>query len=413
MIKKFALVVLLLVSANILAQENNTSPYSFFGLGLNKANNTVENRSMGGLGVLADSIHLNFQNPASYGSLRLTTFTLGATNTQKTVEDTNAKQNTGSTKFDYLALAFPTGKLGFGLGMMPRSTVGYEQKIETETTRQTFAGEGGLNKIFLAAGYQIKENLRIGVEGGYNFGRIDNKNLFFESDIQYGTQEKNSSEIRGFSVNFGLQYQKLLNSGLEVTSSITYAPETKLKVENQRELATVAALSGSSELEIQTLNIVVAETELSLPSHFTIGGGLGKPREWFAGLEYGRKSEADVNNTTFNFNNVTYEAASSYRLGGYFIPNYNDITSYFKRVTYRAGFRYEETGLNINNTGINEFGISFGVGLPAGDFFSNFNLGVEYGQRGTTENNLVKENFYNISLSLSFNDKWFVKRKYN
>jgi hypothetical protein len=43
--------------------------------------------------------------------------------------------------------------------------------------------------------------------------------------------------------------------------------------------------------------------------------------------------------------------------------------------------------------------------------FSNINIGVEYGSTGTTKSNLVKEDFFNINLSLSFNDKWFQKRK--
>ena len=75
--------------------------------------------------------------------------------------------------------------------------------------------------------------------------------------------------------------------------------------------------------------------------------------------------------------------------------------------------RFEETGLNINNQSIDEFGISFGVGLPIGRLFENANIGFEFGQRGTTNANLVEENFVNFQISLSLNDRWFVKRKYD
>ena len=60
--------------------------------------------------------------------------------------------------------------------------------------------------------------------------------------------------------------------------------------------------------------------------------------------------------------------------------------------------------------------MSFGVGLPVGTPrtpFSNANIGVEFGKRGTTDANLVKENFVNVNISLSLNDWWFQKRKYN
>ena len=73
----------------------------------------------------------------------------------------------------------------------------------------------------------------------------------------------------------------------------------------------------------------------------------------------------------------------------------------------------EQTGLVINNQSIDEFGISFGVGLPVGRLFSNANLGFEWGQRGTTSSNLAKETFFSFNVSLSVNDRWFEKRKFN
>jgi len=35
------------------------SPYSFYGVGVNTFKGTMDNRSMGGLNVYSDSIHLN------------------------------------------------------------------------------------------------------------------------------------------------------------------------------------------------------------------------------------------------------------------------------------------------------------------------------------------------------------------
>ena len=40
--------------------------------------------------------------------------------------------------------------------------------------------------------------------------------------------------------------------------------------------------------------------------------------------------------------------------GGYYIPDYNSFTSYAKRIVYRAGLRYEKTGLVIQNQEIDE-----------------------------------------------------------
>ena len=111
--------------------------------------------------------------------------------------------------------------------------------------------------------------------------------------------------------------------------------------------------------------------------------------------------------------NSTFEDASSVSVGGFFIPKYDSFNSYWKRIVFRTGFRFENTGLVVNNESIDEFGISFGLGLPVGRLFSNANIGFEWGRRGTKNANLVEENFYNINLSLSLNERWFEKRKFN
>lgn len=413
MIKKTIFFTLLLFSVLVNAQENTSSPYSFFGVGLSKFNGTAENRAMGGMSIASDSIHINLQNPAGYGKLGLTTYALGGSHSTVNLESSNSSDKASSTTFDYLAMAFPAGKLGFGLGVIPYTSVGYELEDITGESSSRFTGSGGLNKLFLAAGYEVTKELRVGVEGSYNFGNIKNKNLLFQNGLQFGTRETNRTDLSGFKVNFGAQYEKLLESGLQVTGSVSFSPTAKIDAENERQLATLLLNSDNDEIITDLRDLEVEDSELTLPSELKVGGGIGQPRKWFAGMEYGKKSSSDFTNRSFELNNVVYKDANSYKLGGYYIPNYNDITSYFKRIVYRAGVRYEETGLNINNEDVNEFGISFGVGLPAGNFLTNVNLGVEYGQRGTTSNNLVQEQFVNVFLSLSLNDKWFVRRRFD
>ena len=36
----------------------------------------------------------------------------------------------------------------------------------------------------------------------------------------------------------------------------------------------------------------------------------------------------------------------------------------------------------------------------------------EIGSRGTTDNNLIKENFIRFGIGLTLNDRWFIKTKY-
>ena len=53
-----------------------------------------------------------------------------------------------------------------------------------------------------------------------------------------------------------------------------------------------------------------------------------------------------------------------FAVGAEWIPNRFSIGSYFNKVAYRAGIKYEKSYLMLSNQQINDFGISFGVGLP-------------------------------------------------
>jgi hypothetical protein len=412
MIKNLVTITILLFAVTLTAQEITSSPYSFFGIGVQKFKGTAENRSMGGLSIASDSIHINLQNPAGYGALGLTTYTLGVSHTRDNISSGTTEDDVTTTNIDYLAIGIPAGKLGFGLGVVPFTSVGYQLRQDTDGVDSEFTGRGGLNKLFLGVGYRLNDNWRLGVEGSYNFGNIQNKNLSFESGIQYGVREINRSDLSGFKLKFGAQYEKMLNNNLQITGSASYTPSSNLQSENFRELAVLNLINGN-ELISDAREIEVVDNELQLPSEVRLGAGIGKPREWFAGLEYQRLSSSEYSNRSFQLNNVEYSDATTFRAGGYFIPDYNDVTSYFKRVVYRAGARYGDMGLTVNGEDLQEFGISFGVGLPSGKLFTNTNIGVEFGKRGTTNAGLVEENFVSFYLSLSLNDRWFQKRKFN
>jgi hypothetical protein len=412
MIKRFIIIVALLSTVLAAAQEGTSSPYSFYGIGLTKFKGTVENQSMGGLRLFSDSIHLNLRNPAGYGRLKLTTYTVGGSHQSTHIETDQASESSRTTSLDYLAIGIPTGKLNFGFGLIPFTSVGYKILNVNAETANRFTGRGGMNKVYLSSGYAVSDNLSLGVSVNYNFGNIQNNFTAFQNGIQYGTRQIDRTDLSGFNLNFGLDYQRELTENLNFYTAATYSPKMDITAKKIRNTATITLGSSGSELVVSENDITFPDSDLSLPAQLTLGAGLGATNKWFLGAEYSNVQSEDFNSVTPN-QDVSYQNASQYRLGGFFVPEYNSLTNYFNRIVYRAGIRFEETGLNINNEAINEFGISFGVGLPAGNNFSNANLGIEYGQRGTTNSGLIKENFLKLSISLSLNDKWFVQRKFD
>ncbi|MDA9646552.1 hypothetical protein N9S93_00620 [Flavobacteriaceae bacterium] len=433
--KNFLAVIALFISISTLAQQGSSSPYSFYGIGSLKFKGTVENQSMGGISVFNDSIHVNLRNPAGYAGQNLKSFndegrpikyTVGGSQSQINLKGVSASESSSTSSLDYLAIAIPLGKFGAGFGLLPYSSVGYKlQSFSSEETLEyKYRGEGGINKVFLGLGYQLSNNIRIGVDASYNFGNITNTNIAFGYNeqgefLQYHTREVNRSDLGGISYNFGIIYTKLLKSNLQFTASGSYAPSTNLKSKNQRNFSTVVVnLDTEQEVALNTIDVDLSEigletTDLKIPSKTSIGFGFGTPRKWFAGVDYTFLKASQFSNRLIVVDNSTYEDASTISVGGFYIPEFDSFNKYWKRIVYRTGIRFENTGLKVNNQVIKEFGISFGVGLPVGRIFSNANIGLELGKRGTTNANLVEENFVNFQLSLSLNDRWFEKLRFN
>lgn len=417
MIKKFILSISLLFSLASIAQEGTASPYSFYGIGDVRFKGTVENRLMGGISMLSDSIHINLQNPASFAGLKLTTFTVAGTFKTYDFTTWNDKEKAQRTTLDYLAVAMPIGKkFGASFGLIPYSSVGFKVRearnydINGNITEQaTYEGSGGLNRVYFALGYKFTKGLSIGADFNYNFGTIESKTYVVKKDVQYGTLQDRLSELNGVNFNLGAMYQTKINSKLDFYSSLSYSPETELKSNNTFTLSTVSISNGITESN----DDVVSEVKIKLPSKISFGAGIGQTRKWLIGAEITSVESSKSENLFPTYTLGTYENSIKYSLGGYYLPNYNSFTNYFNKVTYRGGFRYENTGLVVSNESIKEQAFSLGFGFPLGGTFSNLNIGAELGKRGTAKANLVQENFFNVMISLSVNDLWFVKRKYD
>ena len=412
MFRQLIVGVFLLIAGTLVAQEGTTSPYSYYGIGTLKFRGTAENRAMGGIGVFSDSIHLNLQNPAAYSSLKLVNFSIGASHQTSAQKTTEVSQNTSTTSLDYFALGIPMGKFGMGFGLMPYTSVGYHFFSELDDGSTEYSGSGGLNKAFLSLAYQVTPEFSLGVDANYNFGKIENTATSQKKILQYGTRAFNSSELHGFGATFGAIYKRMITDKLEITGSVTYTPGTNFRSDNYRKMSTVSILP-SGIYTVDEREVDVDNTEFTFPSQFSIGAAISKPKHWGMGVEYSNQQTSNFTNRTFTIENVTYKNGSKFGLGGYYIPNYNSFGNYLQRVVYRAGVRYEQTGLNVEGQDINEFGITFGLGLPVGRMFSNINLSFEIGRRGTKDFGLIQENFFNTMLSFSLNDRWFEKRLYD
>lgn len=419
MIKNLVKIFLLIFTNIALSQSGTNSPYSYTGLGeVNFRGNQI-NRFMGGLEVYNDSIHANLSNPSSYAKLLLTTYSIGLNYSNNELSDTNDSKSLISSGLDYIGIAIPTKKFGFGFGIIPFTSVGYKlSQIDDSSSSDIlnrYEGEGGINKVFFSLGLYLLKNLSFGVTINYDFGKLKYQTSKFLDDVYLGTVLINESSISGLDIKLATNYEIPVNSKIDLHMMVSYVPQGSLNSNNKRLLITSPLSDPSNIAEI--IEIDLAETgldftEIQLPSSSIVGFGLGKKSKWFAGAQYIMTNSSNFKNSFNTLPNVSYKDGSQFSIGGFYIPDYSSITSYWKRVVLRMGFRHEVTGIFKNNFGINETGINFGAGLPLPGY-SNVNIGFEYGSRGTKNSNILNEKFWTVRIGFSLNDRWFIKRKYN
>ena len=80
---------------------------------------------------------------------------------------------------------------------------------------------------------------------------------------------------------------------------------------------------------------------------------------------------------------------------------------------FQVGAFISNSYLRINNVPINEYGVTAGMGGVLGPGLI-YTLALEGGRRGTTRQSLIRENYVQVTFSISYRDLLLSKgRKYD
>jgi hypothetical protein len=426
MIKKIIVVfITLFISIAGFAQISSTSVYSFFGVGDRNTSATTEQLSMGGVGVsFAEAHRINLSNPAANASLKFTNYTLSMVSKNSWSEQNGVKEQGAATYISYFAMGFNVGKKGgLSFGLLPNTSVGYNLASrvlndDDETTNLTlYQGEGGTNRFYFGYGYSPIEGLNLGVQWNYIFGKIENNIIDQRLGAVFASKYETISNVQGSQFDLGFQYKKNIYEEVNVYVGGNFTLDNDVTSKQKEYLYTVSLNNFDSPRD--TLLNKTSTAYFKNPLKSTVGIGLGRENKWYAGVDYAFQKPVSLEGTVYTIEGVKYDNYSKLSIGGFYTPKYNSILSYWNRITYRAGVKFENSGLLIdgdrdgqNFEALEDFGISFGVGFPVGkQQLSNLNFGFEYGKRGNTDQNLVKENYFNFRMSISLNDKWFQKQQ--
>ncbi|TVR77973.1 MAG: hypothetical protein EA412_09740 [Chitinophagaceae bacterium] len=426
----FTIFNFLLVSS-IQAQEN--SPYSRFGIGDLDNAVTTQQKSFGGLGAAVQQRNrINTANPASYASIGLTTFEPGIffQRSSYTLGDSTYQSNDAS--INHFAFAFPLKEnwgLSFGLLPFSRSNYHFENTgTDTETgltVNQIFKGDGDLYKVFIGSGYKVG-NLSFGLQGNLIFGRYNRiKKLAFPgTPFMLNSRKLTANKFSVFKWEAGLQYNLPLSETQRIVFGVSGNTAQKMNITQDEVWQRFTFVENRRVNIVDTISISTGNTlESNIPAGFQLGASYYMGSTFMVGAEFSWSNWENFDDVlTQNAYNDVYRVSFGLEYTPE-MPNLEQILrqgqetggagNYFQRVSYRLGGYFGSQGLTIDGEELNEFGITFGLGLPMRSFFNRINLGLEVGSRGANTDNLFNETFVKGYLGLTLNDRWFIRREFN
>ena len=394
------------------------TPYSSQGVGNLTRPGLIHNQAMGGIGVgTGNGLNINYQNPALLYKNTLASFDIAFSFEQSRQQqgDASATLNQGGINYGIFAFPIIANRWSTSLGVMPYSSVRYRIEEEgsavnsDEPVRLLQYGSGGLNLVSFSHGVRLYKNLSVGVRLGYLFGAITEARSIslsgtagltsvYEDELYY------SDVLIEPSIYFGKQIAR----STVLSVGAVYQPATEIRATNSLTFQT--QLSANRATLGQDLTPTDNEKNVKLPEKISVGISLEKYLKYTVGVDVSTQAWDEFR--SFEGTNDGMRRSVEIAAGGQYIPDATSVDSYLSRMSYRAGFRYRNTPFAIEDQQITELGINFGLSLPVSNL-SSINLAFEIGNRGTTELNLIRENYVKATLGVTFNDRWFVRRRFD
>lgn len=395
------------------AQNNTRTPYSMYGLGELRSQQNAVNTAMGGAGMaLSSSTFLNTANPASYrgiDSLNVL-FDMGVEGKYSQFQSKGITNDLNTANLSYFGIGWRfSPKFAAGFGLNPFSSTGYEinstasiDGIIGSEYPLNIIGSGDISRAYGSLSYSLSKRLAIGVKTSFLFGSLKqtqyhNLSVIGSSSIYNETTDY----FHNFYFEFGAQYDFKLKN-YNITLGAIYNPGQDLVTKRTN----TTYNSNNTILEDETDN----RNDFKIPEEFGLGIAVNNNKNWLYVLDAGIQKWSDFD---YDIKSVELKNNPYVRTGLEYTPSTNFMASYFKRTNYRIGFQYAKSYLSLKGTQLDEYSFSVGLGLPIRNQKSRIDVSTEFGTKGTTESQLIQENFVRVRLGFSLKDMWFIQRKYN
>lgn len=399
------------------------SPFTTFGLGDRYGNQLVHAQGMGGVGIANPQYwYLNNQNPAALTFNRLTTLSAGYLAESRIMRNSeNERDEFGGGNMNYFIMAFPVKitKWSTALGLTPYSNVDYKFQYtdeiigSTNTVDVTESGSGGYNQFYWSNGVKITDDLSIGLKSTFLFSsavrEYSNKLTNTTQLVSYMPAIYERTTISDLTFQAGILYSKdsITSKNYRINVGFVYDHASNVNA-NKLERIERRTSSGSI-IEADTLTFI-SQGNITLPRGMGFGIAFSKAFNWTI------SADVYLNDWTvyrsFEGSNEGLQRSMFAGLGAEFTPNPASVRSYFERVTYRTGLNYIEEPYSINGVLVKDFGINFGLSFPVAPY-SSLDVALKLGRRGNRFETDIEENYIKLYFGVTFNDRWFIKRRFD
>ena len=410
--------LLTMVTGMAIAQNNTNSPYTRYGYGDLSDQSFGNSKAMGGIAFgLRDGAQINPLTPASYTAIDSLTFLFegGVSLQNMNISGSGVKLNAKNSSFDYLAMQFRLHpRIAMSIGLLPFSNVGYsvsDSKVDNGVSQtRSFTGDGGLHQLYGGIGVKVLKNLSLGVNASYFWGDITRTRtiIYPATSESYSYIQQMGVSISDYKLDFGTQYTLDFNKKHSMTIGAVFSPKHKLN--NDYTVTTQVSTTNSNNLD----------ATLELPNTFGVGFTYNYDKRLTVGADY---SLQQWSKTKFGVNtsddavredfNETYTYCNRHKVsvGAEYIPNLMG-RSYLSHIKYRLGAYYTTPYYKIGGKeATREYGVTAGFGLPVPRSRSILSISGQFVRISGQESAFVNENIFRVSIGLTFNERWFFKRR--
>src|SRR5258708_1041070 len=418
--KKLSIFITLLSVTSLGAMaQGNFSPYSQLGIG--DLEDGFYNRTSGlantGIAYRSNRYLIN-NNPASFSALTDQYFTVetgirgSIINYYGTPVDPSNNQS-GDITFRKLAMGIKLSKhWGSSIGLVPFSTQNYEfnvpyflQGSSAEIANHYYQGHGSVNKVYWANSYEFFHHLSIGIDAGYLFGQLNQKDILQNPGTGASlTSTTNTIDLNNPYIGYGLQLFGKLGKKLEYSLGATFSNKTDLFAsQNPRVLA-----AYSSTLQHQALS----QTYLTLPKTFGVGIALTHKQKFTFLADFKHQDwDAVQNKNTYPGKDYALGNSNKGSIGFEISKKKNFYNSKVELSYFQPGLYYGTSYLQTNAHKIKDEAITVAFGVNSLKRPLAYSIVFQYGIKGTQANNLIQERYANITFVVNYGALWFTKGK--